>query len=59
MTVEFANILAERGVVCLPGSVVKMNGYLRASVTASDEMIERALPIFAAARDKLGIARVV
>lgn len=51
--VEFANILAERGVLCLPGSVVKMNGYLRASLTANDEMIERALPIFAAARDKV------
>ncbi|MGC1907960.1 MAG: aminotransferase class I/II-fold pyridoxal phosphate-dependent enzyme [Candidatus Acidiferrum sp.] len=51
--VEFANVLAEKGVLCLPGSVVKMNGYLRVSVTASDEMIERALPIFAAARNKV------
>jgi len=48
--VEFANILAQKGVLCLPGSVVKMNGYLRASLTANDEMIQRALPIFAAAR---------
>lgn len=51
--VKFANVLAEKGALCLPGSVVKMNGYLRASVTASDEMIERALPIFAAVRDKV------
>jgi aspartate aminotransferase len=50
--VEFSEILAQRGVLCLPGSVVKMNGYLRASITANDEMIERALPIFAAARDR-------
>jgi aspartate aminotransferase len=48
--VAFAELLARQGVLCLPGSVVKMNGYLRASLTASDEMIERALPIFAAAR---------
>jgi aspartate aminotransferase len=44
---EFADRLAARGVLCLPGSVVKMPGYLRASLTASDEMIERALPVFA------------
>jgi len=30
-----------------------MNDYLRASVTANDDMIERALPIFAAAREKV------
>ena len=48
--VAFAERLARQGVLCLPGSVVKMNGYLRASLTANDEMVERALPIFAAAR---------
>lgn len=48
--VRFSNILAEKGVLCLPGSVVMMNGYLRASLTASEEMIDRALPIFAAMR---------
>jgi aspartate aminotransferase len=46
----FADLLAGKGVLCLPGSVVKMPGYLRASLTANDEMIDRALPIFAAAR---------
>jgi aspartate aminotransferase len=51
--VKFADILARDGVLCLPGSVVKMSGYLRASLTANDDMIERALPIFAAARDKV------
>ncbi len=45
--VAFAERLATRGVFCLPGSVVGMPGHLRVSVTASDEMIERALPIFA------------
>jgi aspartate aminotransferase len=48
----FCDILAKEGVFCLPGSVVSMNGYLRASLTASDDMIERALPIFAAVRNK-------
>jgi aspartate aminotransferase len=48
--VAFSELLARQGVLCLPGSVVKMTGYLRASLTANDEMIERALPIFAAAR---------
>jgi len=51
--VEFSNLLAEKGVLCLPGSVVKMNGYLRASLTASDDMIDRALPIFAAVRGRM------
>jgi aspartate aminotransferase len=50
--VRFSNLLAEEGVFCLPGSVVRMNGYFRASVTASDDMVERALPIFAAVRSK-------
>jgi hypothetical protein len=30
-----------------------MDGYFRASVTASDEMVERALPIFAAVRRRV------
>ena len=47
---EFSDILAKRGVFCLPGSVVAMRGYVRVSITASDEMVESALPIFAAAR---------
>jgi aspartate aminotransferase len=50
--VAFSDVLAKEGVFCLPGSVVKMNGYLRASLTANDDMIERALPIFAAARNR-------
>jgi aspartate aminotransferase len=46
----FSDLLAEERVLCLPGSVVKMPGYFRVSLTGSDEMIERALPIFASAR---------
>jgi aspartate aminotransferase len=48
----FSEILAKEGVFCLPGSVVRMKGYLRASLTANDEMIERSLPIFKSAREK-------
>jgi aspartate aminotransferase len=54
---EFSEILAKQGVFCLPGSVVAMRGYLRASITASDEMIDRALPIFAAARKQIKSVR--
>ena len=51
--VAFTDTLAKEGVFCLPGSVVKMPGHFRASLTASDEMVERALPIFASARAKV------
>jgi aspartate aminotransferase len=44
---KFAQELAREGVFCLPGHVAKMPGHLRVSITARDEMIERALPIFA------------
>jgi aspartate aminotransferase len=45
----FVEYLAERDVFCLPGAIVEMPGYFRISLTASDDMIERALPVFAAA----------
>ncbi len=51
--VKFSDVLATEGIFCLPGSVVNMKGYLRASLTANDDMIERALPKFAAARHKV------
>lgn len=47
---DFSDMLAAEGVYCLPGSVVHLPGYLRASITASDEMIERALPVFDSVR---------
>ena len=46
-------LLAEEGVFCLPGHVVDMPGYLRATVTANEDMIERALPKFAAVLERL------
>ena len=45
----FAELLAEYDVFCLPGVTVELPGYFRISLTASDEMIDRALPRFAAA----------
>jgi len=51
--IAFAEQLAQEGVYVLPGSVVHMDGYFRASVTASDEMVERALPVFAAVRKRV------
>jgi aspartate aminotransferase len=41
--------LADHGILVLPGSVVEVPGWFRLSLTASDEMVERALPRFAAA----------
>jgi aspartate aminotransferase len=50
---RFVALLAEEGVFCLPGHVVEMPGYLRATVTANEAMIERALPKFAAVREQV------
>lgn len=40
------NRLADRDVFVLPGSVMNMRNYFRISLTASDSMVERALPVF-------------
>ena len=40
------NHLADRNVFVLPGSIMNAPGYFRISLTASDEMVERALPAF-------------
>ena len=42
------NALADRGVFVMPGSLMNARDYFRVSLTASDEMVERALPVFAA-----------
>jgi aspartate aminotransferase len=39
--------LADRDVFVLPGSVMNARDYFRISLTASDAMVERALPVFA------------
>jgi aspartate aminotransferase len=46
---QFALRLAEQGVLVLPGRALELPGYFRISLTATNEMIERALPAFAGA----------
>jgi aspartate aminotransferase len=45
----FADVLAEQNILCLPGTIVEMPGSFRLSLTANDDMIDRALPGFARA----------
>jgi aspartate aminotransferase len=45
----FAATLADRGVLVLPGSIVEVPGWMRISLTASDDMVERGLSGFASA----------
>jgi aspartate aminotransferase len=45
----FAARLAAEGVWVMPGSVAGLPGRLRISLTATDTMVERALPVFARA----------
>jgi len=42
----FGGILADHGVLILPGTVVEAPGWFRISLTASDLMVERGLPGF-------------
>jgi aspartate aminotransferase len=46
----FTTRLAELGALVLPGSIVESPGWFRISLTASDEMVERGLEVFRAAR---------
>lgn len=55
----YARLLMQRKVLCLPGSVFSMPGYFRLSLTASDAMIEQALPVFADSLLELGLAQPV
>ena len=47
--VAFCRRLVEQNVLVLPGATFEMPGYFRISLTASDAMIDRALPVFAVA----------
>ena len=44
------NAFADRNVFVMPGSLMKTNDYFRVCLTASDAMVERALPVFAGMR---------
>ena len=50
--VAFIEMLHAHKIFCMPGTVVEMPGYFRISLTASDDMIQRALPGFAKAMDE-------
>ena len=45
----FWNRLADRDVFVMPGSILGAPEYFRISLTASDEMVAKALPAFAVA----------
>jgi aspartate aminotransferase len=44
----FAECLARHSVLVLPSSIFHQEGYFRISLTASDDMVARALPVFRA-----------
>jgi aspartate aminotransferase len=47
--VAFTKTLADNGIFCIPGTLMDLPGYIRLSLTANDEMVERAIPKFAEA----------
>ena len=53
----FAERLAERFVLVLPSSIFHQRGYFRISLTASNEMIERALPVFQALKESRHVSK--
>lgn len=50
---EFCDLLVERDVFVLPGHTFELPGYFRISLTANDGMIDRALPGFASAMERV------
>jgi aspartate aminotransferase len=53
---DFVELLASHDVFVLPGTIVELPGTFRISLTANDDMIDRALPHFAAAIEQTGYA---
>ena len=53
----FTDDLAQRDVFVLPGTMFETPGFFRISLTASEEMIERSLPLFADAFSRVGTER--
>jgi aspartate aminotransferase len=49
----FVSRLARDGVLVLPGRACDLPGYFRISLTATDDMVERSLPVFAAVIQEL------
>ena len=54
--IAFSERLAERDVLVLPGTIVELPAWFRLSLTANDEMVEQALPIFASILGELTTA---
>lgn len=52
--VAYCDALAQRNIFVMPGSVMELPGYFRISLTATEDMIERALPGFASALKEAG-----
>jgi aspartate aminotransferase len=48
----FASLLAAHGVFVGPGALFEMPGYFRLSLTANDDMVTRAVPVFEFARER-------
>ena len=48
-SVAFADLLSEYDIYVIPGSLANFEGYFRISLSATDDMVERSLPGFAAA----------
>jgi aspartate aminotransferase len=48
----FCDLLAEEGIIAMPGSFLDLPGFFRLSLTATDDMIERSLPGFARALER-------
>lgn len=52
--VRFVELLVEQKIFCLPGSIVNTPGYCGVSISANDDMIDRALPKLATGMKGLG-----
>jgi aspartate aminotransferase len=48
----FVDLLQDYNIFVLPGAIAEMPGYFRVSLTANEEMIQRALPRFEAAFER-------
>ena len=53
--VAFSELLAEEGILVLPGTVVELPGWFRISLTASDAMVEQSLAAFERARSRVAV----
>lgn len=54
--VAFGELLAEEGILVLPGTIVELPGWFRISLTATDEMVEQSLAGFERARARARVA---